>query len=74
MQQFTKTIGGIEFSVLGFMEGGDDVCRVSVDNQSFKMIIAEDGNWEIPHQVPSWIKKLETELSEAINEAYHLSS
>ena len=52
------------------MEGEDEVCRVSVDNQSFKMTIADEGGWEIPHQVPSWIKKLEKELSKAIDEAY----
>jgi len=70
MQQFTKTISGIDFNIQGITEGEDEVCRVSVDNQSFKMIIAEDGTWQIPHQVPSWIKKLEKELSEAIDKTY----
>jgi hypothetical protein len=70
MQQFTKAINGIEFNIQGIMEGKEEVCRVSVDNQSFKMIIAEDGSWEIPHQVPMWIKKMEKELSAAIDEAY----
>ena len=70
MQQFTRTISGIDFNIQGIMEGEDEMCRVSVDNQSFKMTIAEEGGWEIPHQVPSWIKKLEKELSKAIDEAY----
>jgi hypothetical protein len=52
------------------MEGENEVCRISVDNQSFKMTVAEDGSWQIPHQVPTWIKNLEKELSEAIEEAY----
>ena len=70
MQQFIKAINGIEFSIQGIKEGEDEVCRVNVDNQSFKMVIAEEGGWEIPHQVPTWIKKLEKELSKAIDEAY----
>ena len=70
MQQFIKAINGIEFSIQGIKEGEDEVCRVNVDNQSFKMVIAEEGGWEIPHQVPMWIKKLEKELSTAIDEAY----
>lgn len=70
MQEFTKAINGIEFNIQGFMEGQHEVCRVNVDNQSFKMILAEDGGWEIPHQVPMWIKKLEKDLSEAIDAAY----
>ena len=70
MQEFTKQINGIEFNIQNIMEGKDEVCRVSVDNQSFKMIVAGDGGWEIPHQVPMWIKKLEKELSAAIDEAY----
>lgn len=70
MQQFTKAINGIEFNIQGIMEGQYEVCRVNVDNQSFKMIVSETGGWEIPHQVPSWIKKMEKELSAAIEEAY----
>lgn len=70
MEQFTKTISGIEFNFQGFFEGEDEVCRVSVDGQNFKMIIGDDGNWEIWQQVPSWIKKLEKELAETIDQAY----
>jgi hypothetical protein len=70
MEQFTKVIEGIEFRFHGFMEGEDEVCRVSVDGQNFKMIIGEDGNWEIWQQVPSWIKKLEKKLGEEIDKAY----
>lgn len=70
MEQFSKTINGIEFNFQGFFEGTDEVCRVSVDNQNFKMIIGDNGNWEIWQQVPSWIKKLEKELGEAIDKAY----
>lgn len=70
MEQFTKTINGIEFGFQGFLEGQDEVCRVSVDGQNFKMIIGEEGSWEIWQQVPSWIKQLEKQLAEAIDNAY----
>ena len=70
MDSFTKTIDGIEFTIQGIREGEDEVCRVRADMQSFKMIADEDGNWSIPHQVPLWIKKLEKDLSHAIDEAY----
>ena len=69
-EQFSTTINGIAFDFAGFMEGEDEVCRVTVDNQRFKMTLSEDGNWEILQQVPSWIKKLEKELGEAIDKAY----
>lgn len=70
MERFTKTINGIEFGFQGFFEGQHEVCRVTVDNQNFKMTIGENGAWEILQQVPSWIKKLEADLSEAIDKAY----
>lgn len=70
MKPFTKNINGIEFGFQGFLEGKDEVCRVSVDGQNFKMTVAKNGNWEILQQVPSWIKKLEKELSESIDAVY----
>lgn len=70
MERFTKTVDGIEFGFHGFLERGDEVCRVTVDNQNFKMTVGRDGSWEILQQVPAWIKKLETKLSAAIDEAY----
>ena len=70
MEKFAKTINGIEFNFQGFLEGRDEVCRVSVDNHNFKMIVGDDGAWEIWQQVPSWIKRLEGELAEAIEKAY----
>jgi hypothetical protein len=70
MEQFTKTINGIEFSFQGFFEGEDEVCRISVDNQNFKMTISDSGTWEILQQVPNWIKKMEKELGETIDKAY----
>lgn len=70
MERFTKNISGIEFGFHGFLEGDDEVCRVTVDNQNFKMIVGDDGNWKIMQQVPSWIKKLEKELAEVIEKAY----
>ena len=70
MEHFTKVINGIEFGFTGLLEGQDEVCRVSVDNQNFKMIVGDDGNWKIWQQVPSWIKELEKELAEAIEKAY----
>ena len=70
MERFTKIIDGIEFGFQGFSEGTDEVCRVTVDSQNFKMTIGENGHWQILQQVPSWIKRLEKELSNAIDKAY----
>ena len=70
MEQFKKTINGIEFSFQGFTEGPEEVCRVMAENQNFKMTVSENGNWQILQQVPSWVKQLETALGEAIDEAY----
>jgi hypothetical protein len=70
MNYFTCTINNIEFGFHGFMEGEDEVCRVTVDNQNFKMIVNESGNWVILQQVPNWIKNLEGELAGEIEKAY----
>jgi hypothetical protein len=70
MERFTKTIQGIDFQFQGAIEGTDEICRVTVDNQSFKMTTGENGSWQILQQVPLWIKKLETELGKVIDEAY----
>ena len=70
MERFTKTINGIDFSFQVFSERMDEVCRVSVDGQDFKMTIGEAGNWQILQQVPSWIKRLENELSGAIDQTF----
>lgn len=70
MELFTKTINGSDFEFRGFLEGENEVCRVSVENQSFKMVVNEHDKWHILQQVPAWIKKLEEELGNAIDEAY----
>lgn len=70
MEQFTRTIEGIEFRFQGFLEGSDEVCVVSVDNQNFRMIVGEQGEWEIWQQVPAWIKRLERQLGQAIEKLY----
>ena len=70
MKPFAKTINGIEFSFQGFLEGTDEVCRVSADGHNFKMIVGENDEWKIWQQVPAWIKKLEKELAEAIDSVY----
>ena len=70
MEPFTKSINGIEFRFQGFLEGTDEVCRVSVDSQNFKMTVNEKGDWEIFQQVAPWIKKLEKDLAETIDKAY----
>lgn len=69
MEHFKKTINGMDFAFQGLLEGKDEVCRVSVDNQSFKMTTDDDGNWYIRQQVPKWIKELEETLGKAIDEA-----
>jgi len=68
MAQFSKKIRGIDFGFQSIQEGNDEVCRVSVDNQSFKMTIDRNGNWQILQQVPLWIKNMEEELGRVINE------
>lgn len=70
MHYFTYSINGIEFGFQGFMEGNDEVCRVTVDNQNFKMIVDENDNWVILQQVPGWIKKLEKQLGDEIEKNY----
>ena len=70
MDYFTRTIAGVEFGFQGFLEGEYEACRVSVDNLSFKMTVDSNDKWVILQQVPSWIKKLEKELGEAIEQAY----
>lgn len=70
MEPFKKTIDGIDFHFQGILEGTDEVCRVSVEGQHNFRMINEEGRWEIWQQVPSWIKRLETALSDAIDEAY----
>jgi hypothetical protein len=71
MRHFTKNIAGVEFGFQGKLEGEDEVCWISVDSHRFRMTIAEDEkSWEILQQVPEWIKKLEAELGNAIDEAY----
>ncbi|HVK97830.1 MAG TPA: hypothetical protein VM368_08430 [Flavisolibacter sp.] len=71
MERFKKTINGIEFEFQGITEGPEEVCRVSVENQQFKMTTDEEGNWQILQQVPKWVKELEVPLGEAIDEAYN---
>ena len=69
MEHFRKNINGIDFSFQGVMEGMNEVCKVTAENQRFKMTIDEHGNWEIRQQVPKWIKELEAELGKSIDEA-----
>ena len=71
MEQFKKTINNIEFEFTGFVERDEDVCRVRTQFQEFKMTTDDDGNWMIRQQVPGWVKELEQELGDAIDEAYN---
>jgi hypothetical protein len=70
MEPFQKKINGIDFQFHGFTEGPEEVCVVRTDDQQFKMTTDEEGYWQILQQVPTWIKKLEGPLGEAIDEAY----
>ena len=69
MDNFRKTINGIDFSFKGILEGKEEVCKVSAENQNFKMTTDDQGNWYIKQQVPRWIKELEDELGKAIDDA-----
>lgn len=68
MNDFKKTIEGMDFTFHGVMEGPDQVFRVQTDTHNFKMTTDEDGNWGIWQQVPRWIKDVEEELEKAIEE------
>lgn len=70
MEDFKKTIDNSEFRFKFVQEGADEVFLVNIDGQNFRMIIDDDGNWGIWQQVPAWIKNLEVELGDAINEQY----
>lgn len=70
MEDFKKTIGTTEFNFKFVQEGTDVVFLVNAENQSFRMITDEDGVWGIWQQVPGWIKDLEDELCDAIEERY----
>ncbi|HZH99968.1 MAG TPA: hypothetical protein VEX63_02410 [Flavisolibacter sp.] len=70
LEPFRKNIQGIDFDFQGLREGNDEVCRVSVDGQQFKMTVNENGTWHIEQQVPAWVKAMETQLGEAIDEKY----
>jgi len=62
---FKKTLDHSEFHFKHLKEGTDTVYIVTVDGQSFRMIM-DEGIWGIWQQVPSWIKNLEGQLADAI--------
>ncbi|HEU0109625.1 MAG TPA: hypothetical protein VFQ73_02060 [Flavisolibacter sp.] len=68
MADFKKNIANAEFNFNQVKEGNDLIFLVTVDNQSFRMTTDEDGYWGIWQQVPRWIKALEGDLANAIEE------
>jgi hypothetical protein len=68
MQDFKKTINNSEFNFQLLKEGEDMLFRVNVDNQSFRMITDDNDNWGIWQQVPKWIKDIEEDLANAIED------
>jgi hypothetical protein len=70
MNDFKKTIDNTVFSFKVIREGNEDIFLVSVENQSFRMIYGDAGQWYIWQQVPAWVKGLEEELGTAIEEQY----
>ncbi|HEU4633002.1 MAG TPA: hypothetical protein VFS22_03395 [Flavisolibacter sp.] len=68
MKDFKKTISGIDFNFMAVKERNDQIFRVTADSQTFKMITDEEGTWGIWQQVPRWIKDMEEELANAIEE------
>ena len=70
MNDFKKTIDNTEFNFKFIKEGADHVFLVNADNQNFRMITDDDGTWGIWQQVPAWIKGLEEQLGNAIEEKY----
>lgn len=70
MKDFKKTIDNTEFSFKFVQEGADGVFLVNVENQTFRMVTDDEGIWGIWQQVPSWIKHLEEDLSNAIEKQH----
>jgi hypothetical protein len=70
MEDFKKTIENTVFNFKFVQEGADEVFLVNAEDHNFRMIIDDDGNWGIWQQVPRWIKALEEELGNAIDERY----
>lgn len=70
MTDFKKTIDSTVFNFKGIKEGNEDVFLVFVENQSFRMVCDDEGEWYIWQQVPAWIKTLEEQLGNAIEEQY----
>ncbi|MGN6402190.1 MAG: hypothetical protein ACTHMD_17150 [Flavisolibacter sp.] len=70
MNDFKKSIENTEFNFKFIQEGTDAVFLVNADNQNFRMITDEEGTWGIWQQVPAWIKDLEEQLGNAIEEQW----
>jgi hypothetical protein len=70
MNNFVKTIDNAVFNFKTIQERDDNVFLVSVENHSFRMICDEEGMWFIWQQVPAWIKDLEEQLGNAIEEQF----
>jgi hypothetical protein len=70
MNDFKKAVKGIDFNFKFIREGSDEVFLVSGENQNFRMITDEEGAWGIWQQVPAWIKAMEENLANAIEEQY----
>jgi hypothetical protein len=70
MGDFKKVIDNTAFDFKFVQEGSDVIFLVNVENQSFRMITDEEGTWGIWQQVPAWIKNMEEELANAIEEEY----
>jgi hypothetical protein len=66
MDQFTKTIGRIDFTFQLRNTSGDYFYQILAGSLSFDMYPNEKGNWKIKTKVPMFIKNLEQELSLAI--------
>jgi hypothetical protein len=70
MEDFKKTIDNTVFNFKYVQEGTDVVFLVHADQQTFRMITDDEGTWGIWQQVPAWVKRLEAELGNAIEEQY----
>lgn len=70
MTDFKITLDNAEFNFKPVQEAGETIFIVSAENQSFRMITDEEGYWGIWQQVPSWIKKLEEQLADAIEKQH----
>jgi hypothetical protein len=68
MDEFRKTIKGIDFAFILDEVECEFYYRIECENHRFELRINEEGVWKICGNAPSWICELEDDLGIAIHE------